>query len=80
MNSRCRRIINNFDEVLTYKDFKNIAKTDPSYASLLHAEYSYCSSHVKDIKNKAFAVYRIGCNKKHQSILNSDALLLYLVA
>ena len=30
-----------FDEVLTRKNFKDIAKTNPSYAALLYAEYSY---------------------------------------
>lgn len=55
-----------FDEVLTYKNFKDIAKTDSAYASLLHAEYSYCSYHINDIKDKVLAVYRIGCNKKHR--------------
>lgn len=55
-----------FDEVLTYKDFKDIAKIDPNYASLLYAEYSYCSSHIKGIRNKAMSVYKIGCNKNHR--------------
>lgn len=55
-----------FDEVLTYKNFKEIAKTDPSYASLLHAEHSYCSNNVTEIKEKALSVYKIGCNKKHK--------------
>lgn len=55
-----------FDEVLTYKNFKDIAKNDPSYADLLHAEYSYCSFYEQDIKDKAFSVYKIGCNKKHR--------------
>lgn len=55
-----------FDEVLKFKDFKNIAKTDPNYAALLHAEYLYCNSHQEEIKNKALAVYRIGCNKGHK--------------
>lgn len=55
-----------FDEVLTYKNFKDVAKTDPAYASLLHAEHSYCSNNVTDIKTKALSVYKIGCNKKHR--------------
>lgn len=55
-----------FDEVLTYKSFKNISKTDPAYASLLYAEYSFCKNNVTDIKAKAFSVYKIGCNKKHK--------------
>lgn len=46
-----------FDEVLKFKDFKNIAKNNPNYAALLHAEYLYCSSHQKAIKDKALAVY-----------------------
>jgi protein AbiQ len=40
-----------FDAVLTAKDFGEIAKTDPKYASLLQAEYSYCSSHIEQIKS-----------------------------
>lgn len=55
-----------FDEVLTYKNFKDIAKIDPAYASLLHAEHSYCSNNVADIKSKALSVYKIGCNKNHR--------------
>lgn len=55
-----------FNEVLTRKNFKDIAKTNPSYAALLHAEYSYCSAHLKDIQAKASSVYRIGCNKNHR--------------
>lgn len=55
-----------FDEVLTYKDFKEIARKDPSYAALLHAEHSYCSSHEQAIMNKALSVYKIGCNKNHR--------------
>ena len=55
-----------FDEVLTYKDFKDVAKSNFAYASLLHAEYSYCSYHKKDIMDKALTVYRIGCNKNHK--------------
>ena len=55
-----------FDEVLTYKNFKDIAKIDPAYASLLHAEHSYCSNNVTDIKAKALSVYKIGCNKNHR--------------
>lgn len=55
-----------FDEVLTYKNFKEIAKIDYAYASLLHAEHSYYSYHIKEIQDKALAVYKIGCNKKHK--------------
>lgn len=55
-----------FDDVLTVKNFKDIAKVNPPYASLLQAEYSYCSSHIKDIEAKALAVYKIGCNKNHR--------------
>ena len=55
-----------FDEVITYKNFKDIAKIDPAYASLLHAEHSYCSNNVADIKSKALSVYKIGCNKNHR--------------
>ena len=55
-----------FDEVLTFKDFRAIAKVDPDYAALLHAEHSYCSSHQTDIRNKALSVYHIGCNKNHR--------------
>lgn len=58
-----------FDKVLTYKDFRAIAKTDAPYAALLQAEYSYCSFHIMDIKNKALSVYKIGCNKKHKLYL-----------
>lgn len=54
-----------YDEVLKEKNFKNIAINDPKYAALLQAEYSYCSSHIKDIQSKALAVYKIGCNKNH---------------
>lgn len=55
-----------FDEVLTYKDFQEIAKVDPAYASLLHAEHCYCSNNIIGIKAKALSVYKIGCNKKHR--------------
>ena len=55
-----------FEEVLYFKNFKEVAKTDPNYAALLQAEYSYCSSHIKEIKNKALSVYKIGCNKNHR--------------
>lgn len=55
-----------FNDVLTYKNFKEVAKSDPNYANLLHAEYNYCSSHIKDIKDKALSVYKIGCNKNHR--------------
>ena len=55
-----------FDDVLTYKDFKEIAKTDPNYASLLHAEHSFCRNNITDIKEKALSVYKIGWNKKHR--------------
>lgn len=55
-----------FDEVLIQKNFKDISKINQSYASLLQAEYSYCSSHENDIKHKALSVYNIGCNKKHR--------------
>lgn len=55
-----------FDEVLKCKNFKDIARQDASYAALLEAEYSYCSAHESDIKKKAMAVYKIGCNKKHK--------------
>ena len=48
------------------KNFKEIAKINSNYASLLYAEYSYCSSHIKEIQNKAFSVYKIGCNKNHR--------------
>lgn len=55
-----------FDDVLTYKDFKKVAKLDKNYANLLQAEYDYCSYHVQDIKDKALCVYKIGCNKNHR--------------
>lgn len=55
-----------FDEVLTYKNFKIVAKSDQNYANLLQAEYDYCSNHIQDITNKALSVYRIGCNKNHR--------------
>ena len=55
-----------FDQVLTYKNFKDIEKSDTNYANLLKAEYDYCKNHIKEIKDKALAVYKIGCNKKHR--------------
>lgn len=55
-----------YDDVLKIKNFKDIAKTNPNYAALLQAEYSYCRSHIKDIQNKALTVYKIGCNKNHK--------------
>lgn len=55
-----------YTEVLEEKNFSNIAKTDPNYAALLQAEYLYCSTHIKDIQDKAVAVYKIGCNKNHR--------------
>lgn len=55
-----------FDDILKFKNFKDIAKIDYNYAALLYAEYSYCSSNIKTIKDKALAVYKIGCNKKHR--------------
>ena len=55
-----------YSEVLKVKDFQDIAKTDSDYAALLRAEYSYCSSHIKNIQDKALAVYKIGCNKTHR--------------
>lgn len=55
-----------FDEVLSYKNFKDVAKSNPKYATLLQAEYSYCNAHINDIKNKAVSVYKIGCNKNHR--------------
>lgn len=54
-----------FDEVLTKKNFSDIAKTDSAYANLLVAEYNYCKSHIQDIQEKALTVYNIGCNKDH---------------
>lgn len=54
-----------FDEVLMKKNFANIAKIDESYANLLATEYKYCKSHIQEIQEKAFAVYKIGCNKEH---------------
>lgn len=57
------------DYALTKMDFNEIAKTDNKYADLLRTEYSYCSSHKKEIMAKAASVYRIGINKNHK--LNS---------
>ena len=51
--------------VLTLKDFKEVAKTDKSYADLLNTEYTYCKTHLDDILKKANSVYSIGCNKDH---------------
>lgn len=56
-----------FDEMLTYNNYKNIAKVDSAYASLLHAEYSYCRNNVANIKAKALAVYKMECKKKHSN-------------
>lgn len=55
-----------YDEVLIPKNFMAIAKTDQNYANLLEAEYSYCSLHIQEIKDKALSVYKIGCNKNHR--------------
>lgn len=54
-----------FDEVLTKKNFADIAKTDAAYADLLASEYDYCKSHLQNIQEKALTVYKIGCNKEH---------------
>ena len=54
------------EEVLTRKDFKQIAKIDQKYADLLSAEFDYCKDHIDDIKKKAQSVYKIGCNKNHR--------------
>lgn len=51
---------------LTVKDFKTIAKTNQNYANILAAEYAYCKNNIKQIQNKAYSVYKIGCNKKHK--------------
>ena len=52
--------------LLYFKNFKEAAKTDSDYAALLQAEYFHCSSHMKEIKNKALSVYKIGCNRNHR--------------
>ena len=52
--------------LLYFKNFKEVAKTDSDYAALWQAEYFHCSSHMKEIKNKALSVYKIGCNKNHR--------------
>lgn len=51
---------------LVKKDFDEIAKTNFQYADLLRAEYSYCSKHEEEIREKAQKVYDIGCNKNHR--------------
>lgn len=52
-------------DVLTLKDFSEVAKIDKEYANLLNTEYFYCKSHTDEIIKKARSVYAIGCNKKH---------------
>jgi len=51
--------------VLTYKDFSIVSNIDKKYADLLKIEYDYCDTHEKEIIEKAYSVYKIGCNKKH---------------
>lgn len=54
------------DEVLIKKNFKEIAKTNQSYADILDSEYKYCYKHQDNIRSKALSVYKIGCNKNHK--------------
>ena len=53
------------DFVLHKKDFSNIANDDGKYADLLAKEYEFCQKNLPQIKQKAQAVYNIGCNKEH---------------
>lgn len=55
-----------FNEVLTVKNFKDIAKRNQNYADLLYAEYAYCRANISKIQKKALSVYKIGCNKNHR--------------
>ena len=55
-----------YNDVLTQKNFRDIAKIDPNYANLISKEYAYCRSHEADILRKAASVYRIGCNPNHR--------------
>lgn len=54
------------ENVLTVKDFKEIAKIDQHYADVLAAEYKFCVRYEDAIRKKALAVYNIGCNKNHR--------------
>lgn len=51
--------------VLSKKDFQTINAENPKYVDLLKTEYTYCKAHEEEIRKKAFAVYKIGCNPKH---------------
>ena len=53
------------EDVLERLNFKEIAKTDSSYADLLKTEYEYCKLHYDEIMKRALSVYKIGCNKNH---------------
>lgn len=55
-----------YTEVLTEKNFKQIAKIDQKYADILSAEYEFCKNNLDKIYKKAQAVYKIGCNKSHR--------------
>ncbi len=55
-----------YDDVLIRKDFKEIAKEDSSYADLLNTEYIFCAKNEELIKQRALAVYKIGCNPNHR--------------
>lgn len=55
-----------YNDVLTIKNFKEIAKVDEAYANLLASEFDYCMKHEDDILKKASSVYKIGCNKQHK--------------
>lgn len=55
-----------YEDVLTMKNFKEIAKVDAAYANLLASEYNYCLDIEEDISKKALSVYKIGCNKQHR--------------
>ncbi len=55
-----------YSDVLTVKNFKEIAKVDVAYANLLASEFNYCISHEEDIIKKALSVYKIGYNKNHR--------------
>ena len=52
--------------VLSIKSFTDIKNEDLQYAKLLETEYRYCKAHEQERRDKAKAVYEIGCNKKHK--------------
>ena len=55
-----------YEDVLTIKNFKQIAKIDQNYANIIASEYNYCLEHENEIRQKAQSVYNIGCNKNHR--------------